>query len=337
MQSKLSLTMLPVRILAQCTIYRRRAQRDASTVTIWPPSPKAPRSDSEEDSDAERRHRKKRKKDKHSSSKKRSSKRYSDESGSDTDSEDDRRRSSKKSKKSKRSSRYSDDDEEDRRRRKDKEKKRSSKHSSSRRDRSRSRSADRIHNDQEDEWAEKGAGSRSAPPGDGQLVVATAPADKSGQTSSKGKNKEDTNGDLTSDDDEVGPKPLQEAVSKTDAREYGGALLRGEGEAMAAFVSEGQRIPRRGEIGLESHEIEKFEAAGFVMSGSRHRRMNAVRIRKENQVISAEEKRGILKLQKEEQSKKEAMIVGSFKELVEKRLENERKASAKRQASQDAE
>lgn len=194
---------------------------------------------------------------------------------------------------------------------------------------------DRIHNDQEDEWAEKGASSRLAAPGDGQLVVAAAPADKAGDTSSKGKSKETVNGEITSDDDDVGPKPLQEAVSKTDAREYGGALLRGEGEAMAAFVSEGQRIPRRGEIGLESHEIEKFEAAGFVMSGSRHRRMNAVRIRKENQVISAEEKRGILKLQKDEQAKKEAMIVGSFKELVERRLEGERKASAKREADLD--
>lgn len=38
---------------------------------------------------------------------------------------------------------------------------------------------------------------------------------------------------------------------------------------MAAFVQEGKRIPRRGEIGLTSHEIEFFEDAGFVMSGSR--------------------------------------------------------------------
>lgn len=43
---------------------------------------------------------------------------------------------------------------------------------------------------------------------------------------------------------------------------------------------------------MESATIEKFEDAGYVMSGSRHRRMNAVRVRKENQVITAEEKRG---------------------------------------------
>lgn len=53
----------------------------------------------------------------------------------------------------------------------------------------------------------------------------------------------------------------------------------GEAQAMAAFVQSGQRIPRRGEVGLDSNQIEKFEQAGFVMSGSRHSRMNAVRIR----------------------------------------------------------
>lgn len=97
-------------------------------------------------------------------------------------------------------------------------------------------------------------------------------------------------------------------------------MLRGEGAAMAAFAEAGQRIPRRGEIGLEADEIEKFEAAGYVMSGSRHRRMNAVRMRKENQVISAEEKRGILKLQKEEKDKREAMIREQFKSLIDDKL-----------------
>jgi hypothetical protein len=78
------------------------------------------------------------------------------------------------------------------------------------------------------------------------------------------------------DEDEVGPKPAPEALpGRVDEREYGGALLRGEGSAMAAFVAEGERIPRRGEIGLTSEEIEKYESSGYVMSGSRHRRMNA--------------------------------------------------------------
>lgn len=50
------------------------------------------------------------------------------------------------------------------------------------------------------------------------------------------------------------------------------------------FVQQNMRIPRRGEIGWSGEEIESLEEQGFVMSGSRHKRMNAVRIRKENQV-----------------------------------------------------
>jgi len=52
-------------------------------------------------------------------------------------------------------------------------------------------------------------------------------------------------------------------------RSFGHALLPGEGEAMAAYVEAGKRIPRRGEIGLTSDEIQLFEDAGYVMSGSR--------------------------------------------------------------------
>jgi hypothetical protein len=66
---------------------------------------------------------------------------------------------------------------------------------------------------------------------------------------------------------------------------YGGALLPGEGAAIAQYVQQNMRIPRRGEIGWSGEEIESLENQGFVMSGSRHKRMNAVRIRKENQVI----------------------------------------------------
>ena len=97
-------------------------------------------------------------------------------------------------------------------------------------------------------------------------------------------------------------------------------MLPGEAAAMAAYAASGERIPRRGEIGLESDDIEKFESSGYVMSGSRHRRMNAVRLRKENQVLSAEEKRGLMKLQREEKTKKEALIIGSFKELLDDSL-----------------
>lgn len=91
---------------------------------------------------------------------------------------------------------------------------------------------------------------------------------------------------------------------------------------MAAFLQDDpdSRIPRRGEIGLTPDEIARYEDVGYVMSGSRHRRMNAVRMRKENQVISAEEKRGILKLQREERERREMILREEFEELVGERL-----------------
>ena len=140
-------------------------------------------------------------------------------------------------------------------------------------------------------------------------------------------------------DDEVGPMPLSgPGAANSHARNaYGGALRPGEGAAMAAYAAEGQRIPRRGEIGMDAEVIERYEQAGYVMSGSRHKRMNAVRMRKENQVrprvsldrdtllpfresilmdsysahfldaqvITAEEKRGILQLAAVEKAKRE--------------------------------
>ena len=50
---------------------------------------------------------------------------------------------------------------------------------------------------------------------------------------------------------------------------FGKALLPGEGAAMAAYIAEGKRIPRRGEIGLTSDQIVAYEKIGYVMSGSR--------------------------------------------------------------------
>ncbi|CAG8565199.1 5196_t:CDS:2 [Paraglomus occultum] len=118
------------------------------------------------------------------------------------------------------------------------------------------------------------------------------------------------------EDLQVGPVPIPAQETKLGERAYGGALLAGEGSAMAAYVQEGKRIPRRGEIGLTSNEISSFESVGYVMSGSRHRRMNAVRIRKENQVISAEEKRALMLFNQEEKAKKENKIISDFREVV---------------------
>ena len=136
-----------------------------------------------------------------------------------------------------------------------------------------------------------------------------------------------------SDDEDIGPQPMQKVGGKKiDERSYGSALLRGEGSAMAAFLQDGieSRIPRRGEIGLTSDQIAQYEDVGYVMSGSRHRRMNAVRMRKENQVISAEEKRGILKLQRDERERREAILREEFSELVNERLKGSTSASEPR-------
>jgi len=79
------------------------------------------------------------------------------------------------------------------------------------------------------------------------------------------------------------------------------------------------RIPRRGEVGLTSVQIENFEKMGYVMSGSRHKRMNAIRIRKENQVYSAEEKRALSLLNMEEKENKEKKLLADFRKyLIEK-------------------
>merc|ERR1711971_1017707 len=65
-------------------------------------------------------------------------------------------------------------------------------------------------------------------------------------------------------DEMIGPKPKpKEAL--LDVRSYGGALMPGEGEAIAGYVQAGKRIPRRGEVGLTSEEIENFEKLGYVM------------------------------------------------------------------------
>ncbi|KAJ3076538.1 hypothetical protein HDU98_002526 [Podochytrium sp. JEL0797] len=121
---------------------------------------------------------------------------------------------------------------------------------------------------------------------------------------------------VNNDDEEFGPVPLPEQDNKLDKRAYGGSLLAGEGSALAAYVQSGQRIPRRGEIGLNDDEILAFENSGYVMSGSRHRRMNAVRIRKENQVISAEEKNALLMFAQQEKLRKETETIALLKEMV---------------------
>jgi hypothetical protein len=125
-------------------------------------------------------------------------------------------------------------------------------------------------------------------------------------------------------DDDMGPKPLINPDSKAGGalnahahqKSYGKALLPGEGEALAAYVQQNLRIPRRGEIGYDADEIERYEKSGYVMSGSRHARMNAVRIRKENQIYSAEEQRALALITLEEKQQKEAALMNDFRKML---------------------
>ncbi|KEH18806.1 putative NF-kappa-B-activating protein/UPF0396 [Medicago truncatula] len=121
------------------------------------------------------------------------------------------------------------------------------------------------------------------------------------------------------DDDEppVGPMPLPRAEGHIS---YGGALRPGEGDAIAQYVQQGKRIPRRGEVGLSAEEISKFEELGYVMSGSRHQRMNAIRIRKENQVYSAEDKRALAMFNYEEKAKREHKVMADLNRLVQRHI-----------------
>ena len=133
-----------------------------------------------------------------------------------------------------------------------------------------------------------------------------------------------THGDDDSDGEDYGPAPMvkpKEYAEEAKPMSYGGALMPGEGDAIAQFVQQNMRIPRRGEIGWDGAEIESLENQGYVMSGSRHKRMNAVRLRKENQVYSAEEKRALAMITFEERQQKDNKIVSDFREMLTKQLD----------------
>jgi len=49
--------------------------------------------------------------------------------------------------------------------------------------------------------------------------------------------------------------------------------------------------------------------------------MNAIRIRKENQIISAEERRALAQFNMEERAKRENKIVADFREMITKRTQ----------------
>lgn len=89
-----------------------------------------------------------------------------------------------------------------------------------------------------------------------------------GSEQPKSKKRRGSSSDDSGDESIVGP--IQKQHVTLSAKDFGKALLPGEGAAMAAYIAEGKRIPRRGEIGLTSDEIASYESVGYVMSGSRY-------------------------------------------------------------------
>ena len=185
---------------------------------------------------------------------------------------------------------------EKKKRKKEKKSKKKKKKSKKSKKKKKKKSSSSSESDSEDEWVEKD--------------VMDAVADN--RKKNKAEDSEESDADM------IGPSlPKKVQLSHKD---LGTQLLKGEGEAMAAYIAEGKRIPRRGEIGLTSTEITTYEEDGWVMSGSRHRRMEAVRLRKENQIYSADEKRALAMFSKEEREKKENRILGQFREMVSDKL-----------------
>lgn len=71
---------------------------------------------------------------------------------------------------------------------------------------------------------------------------------------------------------------------------------------------------------MSADEIERFEDLGYVMSGSRHARMNAVRMRKEGQVYTAEEKAAMALMNEQQRKEREQSLLTDLKKLVHKQL-----------------
>jgi len=116
-------------------------------------------------------------------------------------------------------------------------------------------------------------------------------------------------------DESIGPQPIKVELDKKEEKRFyaGTSINRDEAQKYAHYVQQGKRIPRRGEVGLSSEEIEKYESLGYVMSGLRHKKMTMARLKKEQQVYTAEEKRALAIYNLEEQMRKERNIINEMK------------------------
>lgn len=82
-----------------------------------------------------------------------------------------------------------------------------------------------------------------------------------------------------------------------------GAFLHGEAD-------------RRGELGLSADQIRRFEELGNGMSDNRHQRMNFVRIRRENNAYSPEDRRALAEHTYDEKTKREAKVMADLRKMM---------------------
>ena len=142
--------------------------------------------------------------------------------------------------------------------------------------------------------------------------------DKQGKVSSVDMKRNEENGfaeTIELDDQSFGPQPIIVELDKKEEKKFyaGTSINRDEAQKYAHYVQQGKRIPRRGEVGLSSQEIDKYESLGYVMSGVRHKKMTMARLKKEQQVYTAEEKRALAIYNLEEQLRKERNIINEMK------------------------
>ncbi|KAJ2567972.1 hypothetical protein GGH12_000103 [Coemansia sp. RSA 1822] len=136
---------------------------------------------------------------------------------------------------------------------------------------------------------------------------------KPGETSDQRQSGDDNS------DSGIGPMPAQDYKPTISENGLGSVDRSGEGMLSSGFMQSGDRIPRRGEIGMDLNKIEQWENAGYVMSGNRRSRVNDTHVHREGQVITADEKRQMLLQNQEERQKKESQIISEFRDMLSKK------------------
>ncbi|GAO47978.1 hypothetical protein SAICODRAFT_73214 [Saitoella complicata NRRL Y-17804] len=75
--------------------------------------------------------------------------------------------------------------------------------------------------------------------------------------------------------------------------------------------------------------LSKLEAAGYVLSGSRHKRMAALRAKATSKILTEEDKKKKVQERLEERTRKEEVILEGFRSMVRERQQGENKEESK--------